>query len=131
MDRALASLTSDTGLYWQDSIKGQRKAQPATFGDVVLARKEIPTSYHLSVTVDDHFQGVTDVIRGDDLYHATDVHVLLQALLAMRTPAYHHHALICGPDGKRFSKRDGAVTLRELRNAGKIPADIRAMVGLT
>jgi glutamyl-Q tRNA(Asp) synthetase len=90
----------------------------------------MPTSYHLSVTIDDAFQGVTDVIRGEDLFQATDVHVLLQALLHLSTPVYHHHKLIAGPDGKRFSKRDGAVTLRALRSAGKTAADIRAMIGL-
>jgi glutamyl-Q tRNA(Asp) synthetase len=103
-------------LYWRDGDT-EVLAEPETHGDVVLARKDAPVSYHLAVTVDDAAQGVTDVIRGRDLYAATDVHRLLQALLDLPTPLYHHHPLLLGRDGRRLAKRDGALTLRELREA--------------
>ncbi|WP_119419275.1 tRNA glutamyl-Q(34) synthetase GluQRS [Desertibaculum subflavum] len=100
---------------------------PGLLGDVVLARKEIPTSYHLAVVVDDALQGVTLVTRGQDLLPATHVHRLLQALLGLPAPAYHHHGFVLGPDGKRLAKRDGAQSLRALRDAGRTPAEVRAM----
>jgi glutamyl-Q tRNA(Asp) synthetase len=93
-------------------------AQPEAFGDVVLARKDAPTSYHLAVTVDDAAQGVTDVVRGRDLHAATDVHRLLQALLGLPTPTYHHHALLMHAGGRRLAKRHGAPTLAGLREGG-------------
>lgn len=93
-------------------------ADPARFGDVVLARKDAPSSYHLAVTVDDAAQGVTHVIRGRDLFAATHVHRLLQALLGLPTPAYAHHPLIVGADGRRLAKRDSAPTLAALRASG-------------
>ncbi len=93
-------------------------ADPARFGDVVLARKDAPSSYHLAVTVDDAAQGVTHVVRGRDLFGATHVHRLLQALLDLPTPAYRHHPLIVGADGQRLAKRHGAPTLASLREAG-------------
>ncbi len=96
-------------------------AQPYLFGDVVLARKDAPSSYHLAVTVDDAAQGITDVVRGRDLYHATHVHRLLQALLDLPTPNYHHHALLLGPDGQRLAKRNGAPTIAALRETGADP----------
>jgi glutamyl-Q tRNA(Asp) synthetase len=105
-------------------------AHPAAWGDVVLARKEMPTSYHLSVVVDDAAQGVTDVVRGQDLFAATSVHRLLQALLGLPAPAYVHHRLVLGPDGRKLSKSTQATALRALRVAGATPADIRRMVGL-
>jgi glutamyl-Q tRNA(Asp) synthetase len=104
-------------------------AHPRTHGDVVLARKETPTSYHLSVTLDDHLQGVTLVTRGTDLFEATHVHRLLQALLGLATPDYHHHGIITGASGERLAKRAGAPTLQSLREAGHGPAEVRAMVG--
>jgi glutamyl-Q tRNA(Asp) synthetase len=94
------------------------QAEPQAFGDVVLARKDSPVSYHLAVTVDDAAQGVTDVVRGRDLYSATDVHRLLQALLGLPTPLYHHHPLLLDAEGRRLAKRHGAPTLRELRESG-------------
>ncbi|SFP96029.1 glutamyl-Q tRNA(Asp) synthetase [Sphingomonas rubra] len=94
-------------------------AMPAAQGDVVLARKDAGTSYHLAVTVDDAAQGVSDVVRGIDLFAATHVHRLLQALLGLPTPAYHHHPLLLGPDGERLAKRHGAPTLAALREAGE------------
>ncbi len=96
---------------------------------MVLARKDTPTSYHLSVTVDDHLQGVTLVTRGEDLFPATHVHRLLQALLGYAVPRWRHHALLTDADGKRFAKRDRSLTLRSLREAGKTPAEVRAMAG--
>ena len=99
-------------------------------GDVILARAEMGASYHLSVTVDDAAQGVTRVTRGQDLFTATYIHVVLQKLLGLPTPTYHHHSLIRDETGKRLAKRDDARAIRLHRDEGKTPADIRAMVGL-
>lgn len=101
----------------------------ALFGDVVLARKDTPASYHLCVTHDDAVQGVTLVTRGIDLKPATHLHRLLQALMFWPVPRWHHHALLAGPDGKRLAKRDAALSLRALRDAGRSPAEVRAMAG--
>jgi len=106
-------------------------AHPEVWGDVVLARKEVPTSYHLSVVVDDALQGVTHVVRGQDLQPATSVHRLLQALLGLHAPAYHHHRLILDEAGRKLSKSTRATALRELRSQGLSPADIRRRVGLS
>ena len=97
-------------------------AEPGLFGDVVLARKDAPASYHLAVTVDDAAQGVTDVVRGRDLFDSTHVHRLLQALLDLPTPTYHHHALLIDAEGQRLAKRHGAPTLADLRASGADPA---------
>jgi glutamyl-Q tRNA(Asp) synthetase len=105
-------------------------ADPAAWGDLILARRDVPTSYHLSVVVDDAHQGVTHVVRGHDLFHATSLHRLLQELLALPQPAYHHHRLICDAEGRKLSKSTRATGLRELRAAGATPADIRQAVGL-
>jgi glutamyl-Q tRNA(Asp) synthetase len=105
----------------------RRRAEPAPFGDVVLARKEVPASYHLAVTVDDALQGVTLVTRGVDLAAATHVHRLLQALLDLPTPRYRHHALLTDAAGRRLSKRDGALALRTLRERGLSAAEILAL----
>jgi len=113
--------SAQTDLKWWDEEAGWVLADPASHGDVVLARKDAPTSYHLAVTVDDAAQGVTDVVRGMDLFEATHVHRLLQALLGLPTPLYHHHALLTGPDGRRLAKRDGAKSLAELRAEGADP----------
>lgn len=112
-------------LFWHDRAKGKIEAKPQDFGDVVIARKDVPTSYHLSVTFDDHLQGVTLVTRGEDLFRATDIHRLLQALLDFETPDYHHHSLLLDADGKRFAKRDKSVTLRALREEGIAADEIR------
>ena len=101
----------------------------ALFGDVVIARKDVPTSYHLAVTVDDAIQGVTLVTRGQDLFHATYIHRILQVLLGLPEPRYRHHRLIRDEAGRRLSKSARDMGLRELRAAGKTPADIRRMVG--
>ena len=114
-------------LSWRDRARGTQQARPELLGDAVLARKDTPTSYHLAVTLDDHLQGVTSVTRGEDLFAATHLHRLLQTLLGLAVPDYHHHALLRGPDGRRFAKRDRALTLRALRAAGRTPAEVRAM----
>jgi len=110
---------------------GLLTASPETLGDVVLARKEMPASYHLAVVVDDALQGITRVTRGNDLFQATHIQRLLQALLELPAPAYAHHRLILDAQGKKFSKRDRAATLKDLRENGATPDDIRQMVGLT
>lgn len=114
---------------WQDEVAGTIAADPPSHGDVVLARKDTPTSYHLAVTVDDALQGVTLVTRGEDLFAATHIHRLLQAVLGLPTPRYRHHPLITDASGRRFAKRDRAMTLRRLRESGRSPAEVRAMAG--
>lgn len=109
---------------------GLVRAQPEKHGDVVLARKDFPTSYHLASVWDDALAGVTHVIRGDDLRESAHLHVLLQRLLELPAPRYQHHRLILDETGKRLAKRDEAATLRSLRESGKTPADVRAMLGL-
>jgi glutamyl-Q tRNA(Asp) synthetase len=108
---------------------GRIVVDPLCFGDVVLARKDTPSAYHLAVVVDDAFQGVTLVTRGQDLFAATHIQRLLQALLGLPEPAYAHHKLILDDSGKKFSKRDHAVTLRSLREAGFSPDAIAARIG--
>ena len=123
-----AAATRQAGpLEWHDEAEGPVRARPDLFGDVVLARKDTPTSYHLAVTVDDHLQGVTLVTRGRDLFAATHIHRLLQALLGLDTPAYRHHPLLTDDAGKRFAKRDRAVTIRSLREAGTPVAEVWRM----
>ena len=123
-------------LTWTETGSGPQgqtgivEAAPQMWGDVVLARKEVPASYHLAVAIDDARQGVTDVVRGQDLFWATGIHRLLQALLGLPQPVYHHHKLILDADGRKLSKSTQATSLRELRAAGATAADIRRMVGL-
>jgi len=109
-------------LQWHDSVAGMVTADPMAFGDVVLARKEVAASYHLCVVIDDAAQGVTGVVRGQDLFTATHVHRLLQALLGLPTPRYHHHPLLVDAGGRRLAKRDRAATLASMREAGVDPA---------
>jgi glutamyl-Q tRNA(Asp) synthetase len=116
-------------LSWHDEVAGTVALAPLLFGDVVLARRDAPTSYHLAVTVDDALQGVTLVTRGSDLLAATHVHRLLQALLQYPTPAYHHHRLITDDAGRRLATRDRATSLRTLRASGTTAADIRRRLG--
>ncbi len=130
LDLAKALDTAGGGLTWHDAEAGGMTCDPRPLGDVVLARKDTPTSYHLSVAVDDALQGVSHVIRGRDLFHATHVHRLLQALLDLPTPAYRHHRLLTNADGQRLSKRDKARTLRELRAGGAGADDVRRLAGL-
>lgn len=105
-------------------------ADPARWGDVVLARKETPTSYHLSVVVDDAAQGISHVVRGQDLEAATDLHCLLQHLLGLPVPVYHHHRLLVGPDGRKLSKSEGATSLQALRAGGATRSDVLRLLGL-
>jgi glutamyl-Q tRNA(Asp) synthetase len=116
-------------LTWSDLDAGPVAAQPELFGDVVLARKDVPTSYHLAVTVDDALQGVTLVTRGEDLRAATHVHRLLQALLGLEPPAYRFHRLVTDAAGRRLAKRDASATLRALRAGGHTPSQVRALAG--
>jgi glutamyl-Q tRNA(Asp) synthetase len=113
-----------------DGETGAVAARPEAWGDVILARKETPTSYHLSVVVDDALQGVTEVVRGQDLLWSTSVHRLLQQLLGLPQPAYRHHRLVLDAVGRKLSKSTEATGLRELRAGGATPADIRRLAGL-
>ena len=106
-----------------------RYARPQRWGDVVLQRKDTPTSYHLSVVVDDAAQGITHVTRGRDLEAATDIHVLLQMLLGLPTPLYHFHRLLLGDDGEKLAKSKGSQSLKDLRAQGWTPDDVRRAVG--
>jgi glutamyl-Q tRNA(Asp) synthetase len=123
-------------LIWSETGSGPNgetdivSAVPQAWGDVVMARRDTPTSYHLSVVVDDAAQGVTHVVRGQDLFWSTSVHRLLQALLGLPAPVYHHHRLLLGPDGRKLSKSTRSTALRELRAQGLTPADIRRMAGI-
>jgi len=133
MERAVAA----AGPLWWDEEgagphgdSGRIAADPARWGDVIVARKEMATSYHLAVVVDDAAQGVAAVVRGRDLFHATSVHVLLQRLLGLATPVYHHHRLIVDESGRKLAKSDRDTALAALRAAGATPADIRRLVGL-
>jgi glutamyl-Q tRNA(Asp) synthetase len=116
-------------LWWEEDGMGGVAAEPLGQGDVVLARKDTPTSYHLAVTLDDALQGVSLVTRGEDLFAATHVHRLLQAVLDLPVPRYRHHPLLLDASGRRLAKRDRAVTLAALREAGRTPAEIRALAG--
>jgi glutamyl-Q tRNA(Asp) synthetase len=118
-------------LSFVDEREGTVEAHPETLGDVVLARRDAPASYHLCVTVDDHLQGVTLVTRGVDLFHATHIHRILQAILGLNVPTYLHHLLLTNAAGERLSKRDGAVALRALRQAGRSAAEVRALAGFS
>jgi len=126
--RHAAALAGD--LVWEEEGRGMRAADPAAHGDIVLARKDAPASYHLASTLDDAAMRVTHVVRGADLIASTDVHRLLQALLGLATPVYRHHALVCGADGQRLAKRDAAASLASLRAAGidgrSLADDLRA-----
>ncbi|RFC62864.1 tRNA glutamyl-Q(34) synthetase GluQRS [Fulvimarina endophytica] len=113
-----------------DGESGRVVAKPAEWGDFILARRDVPTSYHLAVVVDDAIQGVTDVVRGRDLFYATSAHRLLQDLLGLPAPRYHHHDLILAEDGRKLSKSARDTSIRSLREAGLQRADIVRMLGL-
>jgi glutamyl-Q tRNA(Asp) synthetase len=132
VDRAVrwAEQRRSERLFWHDRRAGRIAATPRALGDVVLARKEVRTSYHLAVTVDDDLQGVTLVTRGEDLFHATHVHRLLQELLGLDVPEYDHHPLVLDESGQRLAKRRNAPTIRSLRDAGRTAAQVWATVGL-
>jgi glutamyl-Q tRNA(Asp) synthetase len=131
-----AAVTRAGVLTWSETGVGPHgqtgliTAAPQMWGDVVLARKELPTSYHLAAVLDDALQGVSDVVRGQDLFWSTSIHRLLQALLGLPEPTYHHHKLILDDDGRKLSKSTQATGLRELRAGGATALDIRRMVGL-
>jgi len=129
LDLARALAVRPGALHWHDRARGRQTAAPELHGDVVLARKDVPTSYHLAVTVDDALQGVSLVTRGEDLFAATHVHRLLQALLDYSTPDYHHHRLITDSDGQRLAKRRATVRLADLRADGVGPAEVRRWLG--
>ena len=132
MARSLAEAEAANGgpLAWHDRGKGAQLCDPRPQGDVVLARKDLGTSYHLAVVVDDAAQGVTLVTRGEDLFEASHVHCLLQALLGLPVPQYHHHRLIADAQGQRLAKRSDALSIRALREAGRSAAEVIAMTGL-
>jgi glutamyl-Q tRNA(Asp) synthetase len=131
-----AAMAQAGGLTWNERGEGPRAetgkvvAEPEAWGDVIVARKETPTSYHLSVVIDDALQGITDVVRGEDLFYATSVHRLLQHLLGLPEPRYRHHRLIRDEAGHKLSKSTRSTGLRELRASGTTPADIRRLVDL-
>lgn len=125
MDKALQQVAAPLAFVEKGKLVA---ADPGIFGDPVIARKDVPTSYHLAVVWDDHLQGVTNIIRGEDLLHATHLHRLLQALFGFAPPEYYHHALLTGKDGKRFAKRDKSLTLRDLRETGHTPGGVYSMM---
>jgi len=112
-----------------DGERGPLVARPDAAGDIIVARKDLGVAYHLAVVVDDALQGVTTVVRGGDLFEAVGPQRLLQALLGLPTPAYHHHRILTGPDGRRYAKRDRSETLRALRERGVSAAALRAELG--
>lgn len=122
MDTAINRVGKE--LTWFDRAAGKQVATPEIFGDVVLARKDTPTSYHISVTHDDDLQGISLITRGEDLFFASHLHRLLQELLGYDVPEYYHHRLLAGPDGKRFAKRDKSKTLRSMREGGLSSTDV-------
>ncbi len=130
MQRALAAAPGPHHYTSFDLVNEETvAADPARWGDVVLARKDIGTSYHIAVVTDDALQNITHILRGQDLEAATDLHVLLQRLLRLPTPKYHHHALLRAPEGDKLSKSKGSETLNDLRANGATPESIRALVG--
>jgi glutamyl-Q tRNA(Asp) synthetase len=131
LDMAAALAEAPPELSFHELGEGRLRCDPAQFGDAVLARKDLPGSYHLCVTHDDAAQGVTLVTRGADLKPATQLHRLLQALLGWPEPAYAHHPLLTDAAGRRLAKRDKAPTLRALREAGRTPAEVRALAGFS
>ncbi len=126
----MAEAVSQTGLVsWHELDRGTITGDPMRHGDVLLARKDIPTSYHLAVTIDDALQGITQVTRGEDLVDFTDIHRVLQDLLGLAVPQYRHHKLLTDAKGRRYAKRDRSLTIRALRAAGITPEEVRGMVG--
>lgn len=120
-------------LEWRETSTGSvvtTQADPSAWGDIVMSRSDAPSSYHLSVVTDDAIQGVTHVVRGMDLYHATSVHRLLQELLGVPAPEYHHHRLILDNDGKKLSKTERSPSLEQLREQGMSVSDIRSLLGV-
>lgn len=113
---------------WHDGIHGEQRCQPELLGDAVIARKDIGTSYHLAVVHDDGLQGITDIVRGEDLFESTHLHVVLQKLLGLPTPTYHHHKLLTDDDGNRLAKRNQSITLESLRESGISAESLKAEI---
>jgi glutamyl-Q tRNA(Asp) synthetase len=131
LDAARAELGPDwDSLSFNEEGQGQQSADPTAAGDIVLARKDVGVAYHLAVVVDDALQGITQVIRGEDLKEATPIQRLLQTLLGLPAPSYRHHRLLTGPDGRRYAKRDQAETLREIRARGVTADQLIAELGV-
>jgi glutamyl-Q tRNA(Asp) synthetase len=130
LDTAAAMKAAGAELSWQEREEGTVRADPLAWGDVMIGSRDVPARYHLAVVVDDAAQGITDVVRGRDLYGATSVHRLLQTLLGLPAPRYFHHRLIMDIDGRKLSKSRQDTSLESLRLAGRTPADIRQMIGL-
>ncbi|MER8437713.1 tRNA glutamyl-Q(34) synthetase GluQRS [Mesorhizobium sp. M1312] len=134
VDAAMARVGTDVSwLEFSDERLSETRtvqARPQDWGDVIVARREIPTSYHLAVVVDDALQGISHVVRGQDLYSATSVQRLLQEILGLPQPSYFHHRLVLGPDGRKLSKSLGDTGVAALREAGASPADVRRMIGI-
>jgi glutamyl-Q tRNA(Asp) synthetase len=134
LDMRRACACGPARLAWREFGEGDiahtETAAPELWGDVALARKDIPTSYHVAVVIDDALQGVTDVVRGEDLFHATSLHRLLQVLLDLPEPNYRHHGLVLGADGRKLSKSEGARSLQALRAAGVGVAEVARLAGL-
>ncbi|MDG1995454.1 MAG: tRNA glutamyl-Q(34) synthetase GluQRS [Emcibacteraceae bacterium] len=128
LDLAKALKLVDEPLYWTDLKTGEQLADPALMGDVVLARKDFPTSYHLSVVIDDDIQNITHVIRGEDLYYASHFQRLLQHLLGLKTVTYDHHALLTTKDGNRLAKRDKSITIKSIRESKTRPEELDALI---
>ena len=132
MAKARALLGAEVNaLSWREHREGDLAASPERWGDVVLARKDTPASYHLAVVVDDALQGVTNVVRGADLKPATGLHRLLQRLLGLPAPSYRHHALLLDPEGEKLAKSRSSKTLRDLRTEGLSAGEIREVIGVT
>lgn len=129
LDLGKALALTGPGLVWTDANQGVQDAQPELLGDAVLVRKDIGTSYHLAVVVDDGLQGITDIVRGVDLFDATHLHRILQSLLDLPVPVYHHHALLTDAEGQRLAKRDRAITLRSLRESGVSARELKRELG--
>ena len=131
MDRALEQVGEP--LFWHETADGGSDiaARPQDWGDVIIARKDMPTSYHLSVVIDDALQGISHVVRGRDLFHATGIHRLLQHILGLQPPVYNHHRLILDHDGQKLSKSRRDTSLRSLRAAGMTRDGVVSLVGLT
>lgn len=135
LDMAQACAFVEGQIGWREFYDGRDSrelyAEPALWGDAILGRKDVPTSYHLAVVIDDAAQGVSDIVRGQDLFNATSLHRLLQELLNLPTPTYHHHRLLSDDDGRKLSKSLKSMSLRQLRAEGVTPADIRRRLGLS
>lgn len=137
MAKALGELGGN--LAWQENGPGSFglpalslvHANPSCWGDVVLARKDCPTSYHLSVVLDDALQGITHIVRGQDLYEATSIHRMLQELLGLPEPLYHHHRLLTDETGEKLSKSRGTIGIKALRDAGVTPEEIRRRISFS